>query len=173
MSNQSLKEQLQALSLKPSSNMTAKKHPHKKPRGTEEHSSKQKPSWLEYAQYGVALLKAHYPACFRENKEIKPLKVGIKQDLVKHLSSREDITIADKACMTSSLTYYVNSVFYHQSVLENVMRIDLEGNPAGQVTVDEAQYSLERCQAKLQKKKNAKLKASQPQTKSPVEDSWN
>lgn len=141
MSNLSLKEQLEALS----SELP-------KPKKKKNAETKQKPGWLEQAQYGVELLKAYFPACFKELKEIKPLKIGIKQDLVKHLAAREDIVIGDKACMVGSLSYYVNSPAYHKSVSEGETRLDLEGNPAGLVTAEEAKYSADCRQAKLQKK---------------------
>lgn len=112
----------------------------------------QKPAWLEQAQYGVELLKAHFPACFKEIKDICPLKVGIKQDLVKYLSTCENIVIGDKACMVNSLAYYVNSPAYHKRVVEGAIRIDLQGQTAGVITAEEAKYSLECRQAKMQKK---------------------
>ena len=115
--------------------------------------SKQKPTWLEHAQYGVELLKAHFPACFKEIQEIQPLKIGIKQDLVKKLGGKEDITLNDKACMVSSLSYYVSSPAYHRNVLENAIRIDLEGHAAGTVTTEEARYSSD--SRKLKQQKNA------------------
>lgn len=157
MSNASLKEQLQALSLEvPSEKGESKKG--KMKNHSEVHPTKQKPAWLEYAQYGVELLKAHYPACFKDTKEIQPLKVGIKQDLVKLLSTREDIVLSDKSCMVSSLSYYVNSPSYLKSVIAGATRIDLEGNSIGTVSVEEANYSLERSQSKLRKKQSPKTK---------------
>ena len=155
MSNASLKEQLQALSLE----VPSEKRDNKKKVKTHSEAAqpaKQKPAWLEYAQYGVELLKAHYPACFKDNKELQPLKVGIKQDLVKALSSREDIVVGDKSCMVSSLSYYVNSPTYHKSVVAGATRIDLDGNSVGIVTAEEANYSIERSQTKLRKKKTVK-----------------
>jgi ProP effector len=155
MSNASLKEQLEALSLVAAATASKKDRNFKRPNRSEKKTSpQQKPAWLEYAQYGVELLKAHFPLCFRDIKEIQPLKIGIKQDLVKVLSTREDIVIGDKACMVSSLSYYVNSTAYHKSVIEGAMRIDLEGNPAGLISVEESQYSLDCRKAKLEKKKS-------------------
>ncbi len=89
---------------------------------------------------------------FKEIKEIKPLKIGIKQDLVKRLSTMSDLAVTDKACMVTSLSYYVNSPAYHKSVVENAMRIDLDGESVGKVSVEEAHYSVERRKMKLQKK---------------------
>ncbi len=169
MSNPSLKEQLQSLVPTPASTTSAnplankearhKKFAPRKPDLKKPQSSK--PAWLEYVFYGVELLKAHYPLCFKEASEIKPLKIGIKQDLVIHLSSREDIVIADKTCMIKSLSYYVTTLNYFKNVSEGVSRIDLQGKPAGVVTSEEAQYSADQYQAKLQKKSARRPKTNE------------
>lgn len=159
MSNASLKDQLEALSLAAKTPPAEKKQNVKKQSRPDKNSAKPKPAWLEHAQYGVELLKAHFPLCFRDIKDIKPLKKGIKQDLVKLLGTLE-IVIGDKACMVSSLAYYVNSIAYHKSVVAGAERIDLEGNNVGIVTAEEAQYSIDCHKAKLHKKK-----VPQPTTK--------
>lgn len=152
MPNPSLQEQLQALVPAASSQRRDKELKISTKKNKIKKSSMHKPAWLEYTFYGVELLKTHYPACFKEQAEIRPLKVGIKQDLVKHLSTREDIVIADKSCMIKSLGYYVTRLNYLKSVIEGASRIDLMGLPAGLVTVEEARYSNEQYQAKLKKK---------------------
>lgn len=153
MSNPSLQDQLKAL-VSTSSPSDKNKAPEKPALRKElpRKAAPQKPAWLEYVYYGVELLKAHYPQCFKEPAEVKPLKVGIKQDLVKHLSSREDIIISDKTCMIKSLSYYVTTLQYFKNVVEGVMRIDLDGNTSGVVSVEEGRYSAEQHKAKLQKK---------------------
>jgi sRNA-binding protein len=154
-SNLSLKEQLEALSLGKSTPTATEKKDKKnfvKKNSPPNNNPKQKPVWLEQAQYGVELLKAYFPNCFKDPKEIKPLKVGIKQDLVKRLSTLTDIVVSDKACMVNSLAYYVNSPAYHKNIVVGVNRIDLDGNEAGAVTPEEANYSIERRKAKQQKK---------------------
>lgn len=150
MSNLTLKEQLQALSLGTEVLPPPEKNK-QKPRTSPEHL-KQKPTWLEHAQYGVELLRAYFPDCFKDMKEIKPLKIGIKQDLVKALSVREDIVLGDKACMVSSLAYYVGSISYHKTMIEGAARIDLQGNPSGTVTKEEALHAIECRKTKLSKK---------------------
>lgn len=164
MSSLTLKEQLQALSLGSTSQEKGKKTQSKPSQQTD--SAKKKPAWLEHAQYGVELLKAYFPACFKEMKDIQPLKIGIKQDLVKRLATLEQITLTDKACMVSSLAYYVGSPAYHKNVVVGVMRIDLDGQATTAVTDDEAKYSLECRTAKMQKKSKSaptsKSKSSPP-----------
>lgn len=166
MSNASLKEQLQAVASQISvdKNTVDKNHDRKPKRHFQqnEKAKKPKPKWLDYAQYGVELLKAYFPACFKESNEVKPLKKGIKQDLVKHLSTLENVVTDDKACMVKSLAYYVNTAVYHKSVLPGATRIDLDGNPAGIVSAEEAQYSVDRHQAKILAKKNSTQPTAQP-----------
>ena len=181
MSNASLKEQLQAvasqLSDKISTNKTSDKSeqsPHaankkftkvEKPRFSDKQHNKRstaqvkpekpKPKWLEYVQYGVELLKAYFPAAFLSGNQVKPLKKGIKQDLVLRLSTIEKLVTEDKACMVKSLAYYVNTISYLRSVAEGADRIDLDGNNAGIVSAEEAKYSAERYLIKVKAKKSA------------------
>jgi ProP effector len=154
MKNASLKEQLQAVASQLSDELDDKSSPKKsmpsqrlKPR-----TEKPKPKWLDFAQYGVALLEAYFPACFNVGPAVKPLKKGIKQDLVKRLSTLSEIVIEDKACMVKSLAYYVNTIAYHKNMIEGQMRVDLDGQTAGCVTAEEAAYSRERNELKSQKK---------------------
>lgn len=186
MSNASLKEQLQAVASQLSDTLI--KTPQEKPRGgapakrgsaaPKNRSSAQqkgtrppaknhqaaapKPKWLELAQYGVALLRTYFPATFKTADHVQPLKKGIKEDLVKRLSTLESVATDDKACMVKSLSFYVNSVSYHRKVIAGAMRIDLDGQPAGSVTEEEALYSQE----KLQHKKNKGKKTSSQLTTS-------
>ena len=166
MSNASLKEQLQAVASqlsdtvkeqKPERKFHSAQKPNQKPK-------KPKPRWLDYVQYGVELLKAYFPDCFKGANDVKPLKKGIKQDLVKRLSTLESIVTEDKACMVKSLAYYVNTATYHKSVIAGAERIDLDGKPDGLVTAEEAKYSIDRHQAKLQSKQGiAPLKSQKRQ----------
>lgn len=169
MSNVSLKEQLQALASQLSEPVGKEQRPKKK-LGQVEKAKKPKPRWLDYVQYGVELLRVYFPASFKSGNEVRPLKKGIKQDLIKRLSSIEHIVIEDKACMVKSLAYYVNTSAYHKSVIEGAMRIDLDGNPTGVVSAEEAKYSIDRHHAKLQAKREAAVAPNAPaQNKTKVE----
>ena len=158
MSNASLKDQLAAvasqLTNKEAVELQKTSQPKIRPVSTKP-SQKAKPKWLDYVQYGVELLKAYFPDSFKSANEVKPLKKGIKQDLVKRLSTIEGIVTDDKACMVKSLAYYVNTLSYHKSVVAGADRIDLDGQPAGQVSAEEADYSTQKFQAKLAAKKAA------------------
>lgn len=155
MSNASLKEQLAAVASKLSENTVTEAKKQKQVHPIIEQRSKLKPRWLDYVQYGVELLKVYFPMSFKTSAEVKPLKKGIKQDLVKRLSTIQSIVTEDKACMVKSLAYYVNTMSYHKNVIEGEVRLDLDGNPAGCVTSKEAKYSSDKFQEKLAAKKNA------------------
>lgn len=158
MSHASLKEQLQVIASQITEKQAVKPKNIKKP----------KPRWLEYVQYGVELLKLNFPLCFKTANELKPLKKGIKQDLIQRLSSLEKIATEDKACMVKSLAYYVNTAAYLRCVTEKAARIDLDGNPADVVTAEEAKYSSDRYQAKLKLKQAASSKNPAPIKKESV-----
>lgn len=180
MSNPSLKEQLQAVAsqivdvaVKPTQQkQTNHQHQqqhtqqrvHQRPQQRRELPAKKpKPQWLEYAQYGVELLRVYFPAAFKEFNAVQPLKKGIKEELIKRLSSIENIVTDDKACMVKSLAYYVNTAFYHKAIVDGAIRIDLDGNTAGTVSAEEARYSFERHQAKQQAKQHSLKKSQVPQ----------
>lgn len=167
MSNASLKEQLQAVASQLSDTLGKDDKSKKKFRHFEKPNKveKPKPKWLDYVHYGVELLRAYFPATFKSANEVKPLKKGIKQDLVLRLSTIETIVTDDKACMVKSLTYYVNTAAYYKSVVEGAERIDLDGKPAGAVTTEEAKYSLERHQSKLLARQQPK---SSNKTENPI-----
>lgn len=158
MSNGSLKDQLRAVAsqfvTEPAKKAKAQK-PHPQKARQPQKVQKPKPRWLEYAQYGVDLLKVHFPACFKSMGEVKPLKKGIKEDLLKRLGTIETIVTEDKACMVKSLSYYVNTLSYHKSVVAGAERVDLDGVSAGVVTAEEASYSIEKQQARILAKKQA------------------
>ena len=157
MTNASLKEQLQAVAGQldavpkrkaPESKPATQPKPRPRPPVEREAKANPKPKWLDYVQYGVELLRAYFPNCFKSMKEVQPLKVGIKQDLVLRLSTISQLVTEDKVCMIKSLAYYVNTHAYHKSVMPGRVRVDLDGNPAGIVSEEEARYSTDRQQAK-------------------------
>lgn len=170
MSNGSLKDQLSAVASQ-FSDPSKKAHQRREPQRARPAAKPQKPKprWLEYAQYGVDLLRVYFPECFKSMAEVKPLKIGIKEDLLKRLSTIENIVTEDKACMVKSLSYYVNTQSYHKSVSAGAMRVDLDGQPAGIVTAEEAKYSVEKQQAKQQAKQQSATNTSTEKTEETAE----
>jgi len=89
-------------------------------------------------------LIAYFPNAFsKKTKEIKPLKIGILDDIYAFHNclkypevSKDDIKMAIK--------HYSNSHSYLVCQQEHVARIDLDGNEVDVVTPEQAKYALQR-----------------------------
>ena len=83
-------------------------------------------------------LTDRFPECFNWNR-VRPLKIGIHQDLLAVLG--EGFTRAE---IKRLLGRYCNHVRYQRSLREGAVRIDLQGQPAGVVTAEEAEVARAR-----------------------------
>lgn len=81
----------------------------------------------------LQLLMDAYPDVFNRDN-IRPLKIGIQEDLV------ADEKVA-KNKIKRALASYVRSLGYIRSIREGVERIDINGQAAGQVTAEEALHA--------------------------------
>jgi ProP effector len=112
----------------------------------------------------IAELVVAFPAAFTLDPTlVRPVKVGIKDDLyVQSAISRRRITAA--------LRSYCNSVHYLKASTEGAMRIDLAGEPAGTVTVTEAQHATERLAvlAKVAAKRASKVASAPRRAQKPI-----
>ena len=99
-------------------------------------------------------LIAFFPNTFsRKPKEIKPLKIGILEDLYAFHNclthpevSKNDIKLA--------ITHYSSSSIYLASQKENVARIDLYGQEVDVVNHEQAKYAQQRFEHKQLHKRN-------------------
>lgn len=85
-------------------------------------------------QETIAILKKRFPLAFKENPE--PLKVGILEDVLEKLQGK-----IPKRNIKDALKYYTRSLLYHQAVLINTHRIDLEGKRCELITPRQKEYS--------------------------------
>jgi ProP effector len=83
---------------------------------------------------GIDKLVELFPNCFfRENHLRRPLKIGIRDDIfARQTGLRPDL-------ITSALSTYVRSVSYWVLLMSGTPRIDLDGNVAGEVTIEDEQ----------------------------------
>jgi sRNA-binding protein len=85
----------------------------------------------------TAVLAAKFPKCFAlPDTRRRPLKVGIDADLLAALSG----TIP-RTDLIRALAMYCSSHGYLERVLNGAWRIDLQGDPAGVVTVDDERHA--------------------------------
>ena len=88
----------------------------------------------------LARLADEFPRTFVQEKYQPhwPLKVGIAADLMERGPE------LDHHKLTVALTVYTRRVMYLRSLVAGAARVDLEGNPAGEVTVQDAEHAAAR-----------------------------
>lgn len=96
----------------------------------------------------IAFLAEQFPACFSLKGEAKPLKIGIFDDLSQRLAEEPRIS---KTRLRSALRHYTSSWRYLRSMKPGKQRVDLDGNPCGELEqqhADHAKKALEESLAK-------------------------
>ncbi|MCG7496310.1 RNA chaperone ProQ [Vibrio sp. Of7-15] len=97
----------------------------------------------------IAYIAERFPKCFTLEGEAKPLKIGIFQELAERLN--EDPKVS-KTQLRAALRQYTSSWRYLHGVKAGASRVDLDGNPCGELEqehVDHAQKALEESKAKV------------------------
>ena len=86
----------------------------------------------------IAYLSELFPACFIAAGEARPLKIGVFQDLAARLA---DDTRVSKTLLRSALRQYTSSWRYLHGLRPGVLRVDLDGNPAGELTEEHVTHA--------------------------------
>lgn len=89
------------------------------------------------------LIEQFPTAFFRHPKQIKPLKVGIFDDIIEFYD-RLDSPAYSKKALRDGLNYYSRSPAYLQAQIQREPRIDLYGNAVDVVTEEQATYAKQR-----------------------------
>lgn len=98
-------------------------------------------------------LAEHFPsAFFKQSKLVKPLKIGIFDDII-DFYERLDSPPFSKKAIREALNYYSTSPGYLQNQKTNAARIDLFGNEVDIVTEEQAKYAFQRHQQRYVEKK--------------------
>ncbi len=96
----------------------------------------------------------HFPqAFFKKSSQVKPLKIGIFDDII-DFYERLDTPPFSKKSLREALSYYSASSAYLNSQKTDVARVDIYGNEVDIVTADQAKYAYQRYQERYAKKKN-------------------
>lgn len=95
----------------------------------------------------------HFPnAFFQKSKDIKPLQVGIFDEITLFYDRIENPSFSKKM-LKEALSYYSSSPAYLQSQKTNQARVDLFGNEVDVVTEDQAKYAFLQYETRYVKKK--------------------
>ena len=90
---------------------------------------------------------------FKKGSQIKPLKIGIFDDII-DFYERLDSPPFSKKALREALSYYSASPSYLSCQKENTARVDIYGNEVDVVTTEQAKYAYQRFQERYNKKKD-------------------
>ncbi|MCH9756735.1 MAG: ProQ/FinO family protein [Gammaproteobacteria bacterium] len=111
----------------------------------------------------------HFPAAFfKKPRQVKPLKVGILEDVI-DFYDRLDTPPFSKRTLRSAFTYYCTSPAYLNAQKINKARIDLYGNEMELVTAEQAKYAKQRYERQylMSRNPNTTTAFEQPTDNSP------
>jgi ProP effector len=101
----------------------------------------------------------HFPnAFFKKSNQVKPLKIGIFDDII-DFYERLDTPPFSKKSLREALSYYSSSPAYLNCQKADSVRIDIYGNEIDVVTPDQAKYAYQRFQERYNKKKAEEKKS--------------
>ena len=111
----------------------------------------------------IAYLAEKYPLCVSLEGEAKPLKIGLFQDLSEALKDDERVS---KTQLRHALRQYTSNWRYLHGCKVGAVRVDLQGNPAGELEQEHADHAAQQlAEAKaLVAQKRAAEKAAKPAT---------
>lgn len=110
----------------------------------------------------ITYLAEKFPECFSVKGKVKPLKIGIFQDLAEKLS--EDETVS-KTRLRQALRHYTSSWRYLKAIKLGVFRVDVDGKDVAEIDEDQANYAsktLKESQEKFGNKKDQDKNTKKP-----------
>jgi ProP effector len=121
---------------------------------------------LKNSKEVIAYIAECFPKCFTLEGEAKPLKIGIFQDLAERLS--DDLKVS-KTQLRAALRQYTSSWRYLHGIKAGASRVDLDGNPCGELEqehVDHAKQALAESKAKVQARRKEQANKAREEGKS-------
>ncbi|RTZ16893.1 RNA chaperone ProQ [Vibrio aquaticus] len=120
---------------------------------------------LKNSKEVIAYIAECFPKCFTLEGEAKPLKIGIFQDLAERLSDDPKVS---KTQLRAALRQYTSSWRYLHGVKPGAVRVDLDGNPAGELDeehVEHAKTALAESKAKVQARRKEQAQKAREEGK--------
>ena len=115
------------------------------------------PAWVHDM---IALLCQTYPKTFfLYERKRRPLKIGIREDLIRAMGNAIDPAQAREALGWALRIYCANS-FYLDAIRVGHARIDLDGNAVGCVNADQAKAAMTFLKARAKNGNAKRLKKS-------------
>ena len=118
----------------------------------------------------ITYLTEKFPECFSVKGQVKPLKVGIFQDLSEKLINDDRVS---KTRLRQALRHYTSSWRYLKAIKVGTFRIDIEGKDVAKIDEEQANYAsktLKESQEKFGNNSSANKKVADNGTKKPFKD---
>ena len=110
----------------------------------------------------IGYLAEKFPACFSIKGPVKPLKIGIFQDLAEKLSDDETVS---KTRLRQALRHYTSSWRYLKVIKVGTSRVDIDGKEVAEIDEEQANYAsktLKESQEKFGNKKSTDKETKKP-----------
>ncbi|KTD42965.1 ProQ/FinO family protein [Legionella parisiensis] len=115
-------------------------------------------------------LAANFPAAFDNSLRIRPLKVGIMDDILLFADKAEEVGIS-KSKLREAVVLFTRRLDYLACLKLREMRVDLHGNEFGAVSEEEAEHAAAKIKKRVEKSvRNARKVQTE---KAPVQTSSN
>ncbi|HHF7367651.1 TPA: ProQ/FinO family protein [Legionella bozemanae] len=95
-------------------------------------------------------LAANFPAAFDNSLRIRPLKVGIMDDILLFADKAEEVGIS-KSKLREAVVLFTRRLDYLACLKLREMRVDLYGNESGVVTEEEAEHAAAKIKKRVEK----------------------
>jgi ProP effector len=107
-------------------------------------------------------LAKKFPSAFDNSLQIRPLKLGIMDDVLTHADDAEKEGIS-KSKLREAVVVFTRRIDYLTSLKAQEIRIDLDGNPTAAVTEDEAEKAASKIKRRVENSaKNARKTSTTP-----------
>ena len=106
-------------------------------------------------------LQNNFPAAFDNRTQIRPLNVGIMNDILGYASQAKDLGIS-KSKLREAVVLYTRRLDYLACLKARELRVDLMGNPSIPVSEEEAERAATKIKKRIEKtiKNSKKLSSS-------------
>jgi ProP effector len=116
----------------------------------------------------ITYLTEKFPECFSIKGQVKPLKVGIFQDLSEKLTDDETVS---KTRLRQALRHYTSSWRYLKAIKVGAFRVDIDGKDVAKIDEEQANYAsktLKESQEKFGNNSSVNKKSPDNGTKKPA-----
>ncbi|CAM2730665.1 ProQ [Legionella steigerwaltii] len=118
-------------------------------------------------------LAAHFPEAFDNSLRIRPLKIGIMDDILLHAERAAEIGIS-KSKLREAVVLFTRRLDYLACLKQREMRIDLHGNEVGEVSAEEAEHATAKIKKRVEKSvRNARKILTEKTTNQPASSQQN